>query len=46
MFLYENTFVLSLSYGITEQKFMMAMSYKLLHTNVEALTPTGIAIKY
>lgn len=46
MFLYESTFVLSLSYGITEQQFMMAMFYQLLHANMEVLTPTGIAIKY
>lgn len=46
MFLFENTLVWSLSYGITEQQFMMDMSYKLLHATVEVLTPAGIVIKY
>lgn len=46
MFFYENTFVLSLSYGITVEQFMMGMTYKLLHANMEILAPADIAIKY
>lgn len=35
-----------MSYGFTEQQFMMATPHKLLHTHVEALTLTMKAIKY